>query len=76
MTVEDLEEILSTLPKKMQVVIPVGDLFITTCKEQSEVIVVMPDEERAEPEPVFLLLPCTCNDEIPLGEINSQPELN
>ena len=51
------------------------DSLITVCKEKSIPITVM-NMDKGEEETILLLLPCGCDNEIPLGEINSQPELN
>ncbi len=67
------------------------EILITVCKEKSEVITIpiieseddlydedgeeIPEEEL-EHHSVLLLLPCDCFEDLEIGEINSQPELN
>jgi len=76
MKVSDLKEILSGLPNDMNVVMIMDDdSLITVCKEKSIPITVM-NYDEGEEETVLLLLPCGCDNDLPLGEINSQPELN
>ena len=75
MTVKDLRKLLKDLPNDMDVVMIMDDdSLITVCKEKSTPITIL-DEDDTE-ETVLLLLPCGCDNELPLGEINSQPELN
>ena len=76
MKVRDLKQLLKGLPNDMDVVMIMDDdSLITVCKEKSTPITVMNDEDGIE-ETILLLLPCGCDNELPLGEINSQPELN
>lgn len=67
------------------------EILVSVCKEKSEVI-SMPiveseddlydeygeeiPEEEFEQHSVLLLLPCDCYEDLEIGEINSQPELN
>ena len=76
MTVKDLKKLLKDLPNDMNVVMIMDDdSLITVCKEKSIPITVM-NMDKGEEETILLLLPCGCDNEIPLGESNSQPELN
>lgn len=78
MKVKDLKNMLKDLPPEMEVVMLMkDDVIITACREMSHVTTLMNDGDNEE-ETVLLLVPCGCNNEpeIPLGGINSQPELN
>lgn len=76
MTIRELKKMLKGLPNEMQVVMILDDdSLVTVCKEKSSVLTIKDDAEEIE-ETVLLLLPCGYDEEIPLGEINSQPELN
>lgn len=77
MTVKQMKRLIRYLPDNMEIVMPADDdILITVCKEKSEVITIIPEEKGILEEKVLLLLPCGCNEELELGEINSQPELN
>lgn len=77
MTVKQMKRLLKPLPDNMEIVMPSDeDMLITVCKEKSEVITIIPEEKGILEERVLLLLPCGCNEELELGDINSQPELN
>lgn len=90
MTVKELKKLIKKLPDDMDVFIDMpDDILITACFVKSEVEEVMIpkegfeeveeddlDENDMEKKTVFILRPCGCNEEMPEGSINSQPELN
>ena len=80
MKVKELRSLLKSLPAEMEVVMLMDDdSIITVCKENSHVVNLMDeDNEDEDEETVLILVPCGCHneDELELGEINSQPELN
>lgn len=76
MTIRELKKLIRYIPNEMTVVMVLDDeSLITVCKEKSSVVTIMDEQDERE-ETLFLLLPCGCNEEIELGDINSQPELN
>lgn len=78
MKVKELRSLLKSLPAEMEVVMLMDDdSIITVCKENSHAISLM-DEDDEDEETVLILVPCGCydEDELELGKINSQPELN
>lgn len=77
MKVKELRSLLKSLPPEMEVVMLMDDdSVITVCKENSHAISLMDEDDDKEEETVLLLVPCGCHEELELGDINSQPELN
>lgn len=80
-TVGDLKKIIKHLPNSMPVVLGIGESLEDICAANTKVIMVEftdeDDEDKGGKENLLVLPICTCDeDEIELGEINSQPELN
>ncbi len=74
MTVAELKELIQDLPDDMLVIMPVGEnVFLAACYSQSDVRPVQ--FEKEEPEDMFVLIPCQCNDE-PMGGSGLEINLN
>lgn len=71
MTIAELKILIEDLPDEMSAFVEAGEgAFIPACRKQSGVFPVIEDEIEGY---IFLLRPCTCNNDIQLPVV---PEIN
>lgn len=78
LTVSDLRKIIKGVPGGVKVVLGIGESLEDICAAKMGFTMVKYDD-TGEKDMLLILPICTCSedeDELELGDINSQPELN